>query len=443
VFVSSSQGDDATADGTKKKPYKTLAAGIGAAAKASKPVYACAETFSEALSVNDGVGLYGGLDCKGSWGYAGDVKSTLTTDADSVPLTLNKGANGAALFDFKVVAVDAVIAGGSSIAVIANQATAAFTRCDLVAENGAAGTPGVMSTDSVGPTIPTASEIRGNDGANACASMTKSFGGGSKDNALCPSANGGPFGGDGGFGAIMTAGDGLVSLATPQTALGGTGQTADPSWDCSMGAGHIGVKGLSGADGAKAKDLGTIDSSGYSGVAGGDADVGKPGQGGGGGGGAKGKTSCAGASGGGGGVGGCGGHGGTGGRAGGASIAVVSLGATLSFNDVTVALGTGGGGGDGGDGQPGGAGGAGGSGGLGNGTAVLACNGGGGGTGGTGGKGGGGRGGHAIGIAASGKTVPDTTGVTFSQQGKAGLGGKGGPAQDGDPGVRADVQMFP
>ena len=449
IFVSSSFGADGPNAGSKVKPYKTLAAAIAAAGPAKKPVYACAETFTETLTVAVGVGVYGGLDCTKKWSYAEGGKSTLTTDADAVPLTLSASANGASLFDFKVQAAGAMLAGGSSIAVIADQVTAAFTRCDFIAGNGKDGLAGVMSTVGVGPKSDSTDPlIRGNNGSDACASATMSFGGGARDNALCPFASGGPIGGSGGQGAVPNGGPGDIQpVATMQTALGGQGETS-AGWGCFGGSGLAdgGANGQAGPDGLGAAgltSLGTFGISGYVGVSGAPGDLGKPGQGGAGGGGAKGKAGCAGASGGGGGAGGCGGHGGTGGQAGGASIALVSLSATLAFDTVTSKLGTGGAGGDGGDSQDGGVGGFGGFGGKAASGTLKACYGGGGGQGGGGGKGGGGRGGHAIGMAATGSVALDTKGVKFSQKGTIGLGGKGGPSQDGDPGVLADVQVFP
>lgn len=447
VFVSSSLGADSASAGSKANPYKTLAAAIKAAGPAKKPVYACSETFTETLTVAVGVGLYGGINCTNKWSYAGDVKSTLTTDADAVPLTLSASANGASLFDFKVQAADAMLSGGSSIAVIADQVTAAFTRCDLIAGNGKDGLAGVTSTVGVGPNVSTDPQIRGNDGSDACTDANNVNGGLPKTNNLCMLPSN-PIGGLGGNGLVSNGTNGQAIVANTQTAVGGTGQAfADVTLNCMSGNGQTGAPGMLGNDGAGAigmSTIGQVGSSGYTGVPGKAGVDGNPGQGGGGGGGAKGKAGCAGASGGGGGTGGCGGHGGTGGMAGGASIALVSLGATLSFNTVTVALGAGGVGGDGGEPQGGGAGGFGGFGGLGMGPGLSpGCRGGDGGLGGDGGKGGGGRGGHAIGIAASGDMAPATKGVKFSQKGKSGLGGKGGPSQDGDPGVVADVQMSP
>jgi hypothetical protein len=395
------------------------------------------------------VAIYGGLDCKNGWAYDGTTKSKLTALSDDVPLTLTQAATSVQLVDFTVQAPNAMLDGGSSIAVIANQVMASFTRCDLNAGNGKKGLDGTTPTESVGPLHATDLPVLGNNGVKACVSTVQSFGGAAKDNLLCPVANGGPYGGSGGVGEEVTGDDGATSPPSAQTALGGKGQSvADPSWGCFAGSGL----GADGSNGQPAQDgigatgtagLGQLSVLGYAGVSGMDGLPGNPGQGGGGGGGAKGKAGCAGASGGGGGAGGCGGHGGPGGKAGGASIALMSVGSTLSFEYVTVLLGNGGVGGDGAYGQGGGVGGNGGSPGAASSGVLAACAGGAGGHGGSGGKGGGGRGGHAIGIAATGTEMPDTKGITFLKKGTPGPGGKGAFMNDGDPGVQANVQLFP
>jgi hypothetical protein len=446
LFVSASKGNDTTVGaGTKSKPYKTLTAAVAAAMKTRARIYACAETFTESVTVTVGLGIYGGLDCQQAWIYPAATRTTLTTGADAVPLTLTDKAMGVELFDFKVQAADALLAGGSSIAVIADQVTASFTRCDLAAGNGKDGAAGTTSPGTW--PVSTSTEIRGNSGANACSDANKVSGALPKENALCMLAAN-PLGGAGGDGFPTFGTNGQAILANPQTAVGGTGQAAsDPTMNCVTGSGQPGAPGTPGGDGTGAIGVATIGQlgiSGYTGIAGKDGVDGKPGQGGGGGGGAKGKSGCAGASGGGGGAGGCGGQGGAGGKAGGASIALMSLGATLALDKVTIMLGAGGAGGDGGDAQSGGPGGIGGQPGAAMGTGTFAaCPGGIGGPGGDGGKGGGGRGGHAIGIAVSGGAAPDVKSVMFSQKGTPGLGGKGGPAQNGDPGVQASVQLFP
>lgn len=450
AFVSSSLGKDTNA-GTREAPFATLGAAL--AKLDGGRVYACAEalSFTEALTISATAELYGGLDCK-SWAYVGTKSKTrLTATADAVPLTLTADAK---IADFAILAADATIDGGSSITVIADHATARFSRCDLGAGAGKAGLTGTMAPDPLEPTLADDPQIRGNDGANACSDPTSSPGGVQKENDLCPSANGVPVGGQGGNGHPATGSNGDSSPPTAETALGGVGQPGINSpnlWSCQTSAGNGGKNGADGVSGEGARSvasIGTLDKSGYNGVAGWPGLAAKPGQGGGGGGGARGKSMCAGASGGGGGAGGCGGLGGNGGRAGGASIALLSLGATLSFDKVKITTGSGGQGGDGGSGRGGGVGGNGGNGGIGDSGApptTAACNGGKGGQGGTGGKGGGGRGGHTIGIASSGAVVPSTKGITFSTKGTPGKGGAGeiDGMHDGDPGVQAEVQVFP
>jgi hypothetical protein len=447
VFVSTA-GDDGN-PGTKDKPLKTLTAAVAKGAT----IYACAGAtpFKEALVVDKAVTLFGALDC-GTWLYDAATKTQLTAGNDEIPLKLTSSASGSDVYDFAITADDAMADGGSSIAVIADGVTASFTRTDITAGNGKDGLPGTTPADPVGPTDPNDASIKGNDGKVACMDPAQQFGGAAKENMLCPAASGGPIGGKGGAADTLSGSNGDVNPATAETALGGQGQpAADPTWSCTVGQGAIGAKGGTGdaGIGAQSTEIGTIDKDGYAGVNGGAGGAGKPGQGGGGGGGAKGKTMCAGASGGGGGAGGCGGHGGTGGKAGGASIGIVSLGATLSFEAVTIALGAGGKGGDGGDGQGGGTGGNGGNGGNGSANGLSdACNGGKGGQGGQGGKGGGGRGGHAIGIAYTGTTAPATKGgVTFAPAGTPGDGGSGDTTNsnmgNGASGVAEDVQVFP
>jgi hypothetical protein len=446
VFVSSTTGSDTAGKGTQAAPYATITAALAKGSSAT--IYACAGTkaYAEALAVDTKVTLFGALDC-GTWAYDAAKKTQLTAPADMVPLTLSSSASGTEVDDFAITAVDATVASGSSIAVIANSVMASFERTDITASNGMAGIAGTTPTTTVGPTDPTDTSIAGTVGTPACMSTSQQFGGAPVTNPLCAST-----GGAGGEGFVGSGGDGQASPATPQTALGGQGQPSSDmgTWSCIVGAGTIGGNGGTGmpGTGATSSDLGTLGSTAlyYTGVAGQPGGSGMPAQGGGGGGGAKGQTMCAGASGGSGGAGGCGGNGGGGGQPGGASLGVVSLGATLAFDTVTITVGTGGTGGDGAAGEGGGIGGKGGSGGIGapNPTSTLAaCDGGNGGQGGKGGQGGGGRGGHAIGIAYTGTTAPSTKGVTFSNQGTPGMGGTGGNSTgNGAAGVAANTQGF-
>lgn len=442
MFVSASLGDDANG-GTQDKPLKTLSKALELAGKANKPLYACAETFEEAVTAPAGMMLYGGLDCAEGWRYVGDAtKTTIAATADAIGLRFAGGGDTTHIEDAVVKAADATIEGGSSIAALAEAgASVELVRCELVAGNGRDGAKGETPTESVGPNDPNDPAIRGVNGAAACTGdvLSGNPGGGGTTNVLCSAS----VGGNGGAGTETNGQDGTDGQ--PAGALGqhGTGQPAMGAWNCGSGGGQVGDNGLDGMPGAGAPEamVGVLSIAGFTGAAGETGKDGAPGQGGGGGGGAKGKVGCNGASGGGGGAGGCGGKGGLGGQAGGASIALVSLGSTLSFTDTKLTAGNGGNGGEGGDGQAGGTGGNGGNGGLGMGTS-NACAGGQAGQGGFGGKGGGGRGGHSIGIAYQGEE-PSSKGVTITTA-APGTGGAGADAAgQGADGVKAGTQALP
>jgi hypothetical protein len=269
VFVSPT-GSDANGKGTQAEPYQTI---THALTKGST-IYACAGTvaYSEPVVVDKPVALFGALDCTSStWAYDAANKTQLTAPSDAVPLTLSSAAGGTEVSDFSITAADATKDGHSSIGVIADGITASFARTDITAGNGAAGTNGTTPTASVGPSDPTDPMIAGKEGSNACMDPSQQFGGASVTNPMCNS-----IGGRGGIGAVSNGSNGDVSPATPQTALGGTGQpNTDPgnTWSCMPGSG-LGGFGLTGAEGdagagAKLTDLGTLDATaGYTGVAG-------------------------------------------------------------------------------------------------------------------------------------------------------------------------------
>ncbi|WP_438033119.1 PGRS family protein [Sorangium sp. So ce204] len=449
VFVSSSGSDENAA--TKEAPVKTLAAALALAEESEKRrVYVCAETFEEAVEVTQGVTIYGGLDCASGWGWAGAQRKTvLTAAAGEIPLVVRGGGAEATVRveDVHVQARgigpdDVTLAGASSIAAVAEEVNVELARCVLEAGDAAAGAEGAAyETSAMGG-------AEGNGGNVACSEALVVPGGEVKNDCGTPEdESDDSLSGAGGIGQVGTGGAGSKGL--PEiSANGGEGEGAKV---CTEGT--AGDDGTDGMPGAGASGLGEISASGYVGAAGGDGVKGTTAQGGGGGGGAKGgvgggkctdEASAGGASGGSGGAGGCGGAGGRGGGAGGSSIALISLNATVNFEDVTLKTGRGGAGGKGGAGQEGGAGGAGGPGGTKpEGATALhdACAGGPGGKGGPGGQGGGGRGGHAIGIAYKG-TAPPVQGAAV-ELGEAGPGGVGANAEgEGAAGVKAEVQAF-
>jgi hypothetical protein len=458
IFVSASRGNDALG-GTKSAPVQTLEKAIEMAK--GRPVYACAETFPEAVSMPAGTRLYGGLDCADGWKYVGTTtKTTIGPAANSIPLRVHGEGQTTRIEDVRATATEPTWPGSSSIAVwVAAGTTAEFMRCEFVAGNGAAGADGEsLPPDSALDGAP------GNVGADACSGSV--FNGNPGAMSAVKTCEGGEMsiGGKGGDGGkivgpplkALAGGDGEAGQPAGKYGAGGTGEPdiSSLSWCPATGSGQLGDDGAPGEPGAGATGLGTLEPYGYVGTAGAAGATGKPGQGAGGGGGAKGGTSIcggfegAGASGGSGGSGGCGGKGGGGGNGGGASIALVSRAAQVLLTDCTLTAVNGGDGGTGGTPQHGGLGGLGGLGGTGaisGSGSSYACDGGRGGTGGRGGLGGGGSGGPSIGIAYTG-AAPEQRGTVMITTGIPGTGGPGGDfnvaGNAGANGIAAAVQKF-
>jgi hypothetical protein len=411
IFVSPS-GDDGN-QGTKEKPLKTLGAALGK----GMAIYACAGAtpFSEVVTVNKAVTLFGAMDCT-SWAYDATNKTQLTAAADAVPLTLTSAASGSELHDFAITAADATTAGASSIAIVDDGASVLLKGVSVTAGAGAAGATGMAQTQ-----VATPSMANGQPGADdAACSMAGVFGGAGGTDTCSGTDTSGGVGGDGlAAGAGGNGGDGFPMTA----ANGGTGETSAAS--CNPGT--KGSDGSAGTPGMGARGIGEVSATGYVGATGTLGAVGTPGQGGGGGGGA---LACdpadtppkfAGPSGGGGGAGGCPGGSGNPGQSGGSSIGILAIGATLALTTVSITTNDGGAGGAGGDGQRGASGGLPGAAG-----AASACGGGPGGQGGAGGPGGGGAGGHSVAVAVKGGALPSLSSTTIVP----GVGGAGGPGGD-------------
>ncbi|WP_437734958.1 hypothetical protein [Sorangium sp. So ce1335] len=432
VFASATA--EAGGDGTKAKPYASLGEAV---AKANgKRVLACAiEPFAESVTIEAGVEVIGGFDCKAEWAWSAEARSAIEGPAGAVALTMTEGASGAKVRSFAIRAASATEPGGSSIGVAVADVEVELAQVDVTAGDAMDGATGEAPTE-----VPLAGASGSTTTASAaCVGEAQVYGG---DPGVTMCEDGETRGGAGGVGGVPGADDGNGQIGAdgapvPEpnpdaSGLGGTGQT-DPDGDCKPGTiGKSGARGMAGAAGSDTR----LTLAGIEGGDGGDGTIGKRGQGGGGGGGAKAGQFCPrgpntvpglGASGGGGGAGGCGGKGGGGGKAGGSSLGIVSLGTKLVLKEVTVAVGKAGKGGDGAGGRGGAAGGSGGAGGaaspLGG---SIGCDGGRGGQGGMGGPGGGGRGGHAVGIAYAAAPTAAVELMEFTM-GTAGDGGSAGP----------------
>jgi hypothetical protein len=412
-----------TDDGSKTNPVKTLAHAIDLATTNGSRVYACGEEFDEAITLPAGTSLFGALDCAHGWAYAAASPTHLVAPADEVALTLAPGAAATTVDDVSIEAADATAAGGSSIAVFANAATAMFERCTLTAGIGATGAAGAAQQDVVTPTM-----ADGVNGGGGCISLSTVVGGDGGMNA-CGVIVAGGGGGNGTTSGGTPGGDGSpLNTGTPPK--DGKGGAAAGAGTCDIG--DSGSDGPDGAAGIGAASLGSLMTLGYSAPTATDgASPGTPGQGGGGGGGAGLCSASAGPSGGGGGAGGCGGAAGKAGTSGGSSIGLASLNAQISLNNSTITVAHAGDGGLGGGGQTGGIGGQPGA------ASGAACGGGKGGKGGNGGPGGGGAGGSSLGIAFHGGVAPTTTNtmIMADAPGTGALGGNANAAAKGADGL--------
>jgi hypothetical protein len=345
VFVSSSRGDDAAAEGSMAKPFKTLAAAMAHAEKVGKRVLACAETYPEVLRVRSGVSVYGYFACDGGAFRQDDARRARVEAPESPALVAEGVALPTRLEGLEVIAPDAAPEHPSSIGAFARGSKElTLARSRVVAQDGLPGVDGASPSDS--------SPAGGNglvghgsscDAAYACflrGSAGNPGGAGAPGVACGGGVTSGP-GGNGGEGATQNG----AKFAPSTGGGGGTPETA-PGGAVDIHFGNPGVRGGNGARGADGtngairftKD-GLIVSDGAPGGSG------APGQGGGGGGGVSriGDSDLVLApSGGGGGAGGCPGRAGTPGTTGGSSIGIYSVDSVITLEGVDVETGRGG-----------------------------------------------------------------------------------------------------
>ena len=100
IFVSSSSGT-AKGDGSRGKPFASLTSGIAAAKASGKRVYACAETYVETVTFENGVSVFGSFDCANGW-ISGAQRATVRAPASPATraheITLTTRVEGFELF---------------------------------------------------------------------------------------------------------------------------------------------------------------------------------------------------------------------------------------------------------------------------------------------------------------------------------------------------------
>jgi hypothetical protein len=453
IFVDGVHGSDAN-PGTMAQPKKTLGASITAAQAVSKDVYASAAVYNEAVTMMDGVGIYGAYSAAGGWSRdAGNI--TTIQSPNAVGVSAQNLTQATEIQLFTVISASATGTqptgdGLSSTGVLVVNSTGGFTvrGCSVTAGNGADGADGgdgvVGTNGGNGGGAGGASQANGGDGGVAGASACGSTGG-----AGAPGVNGpnvgltGSQGGPNGSGAAGGSGGsaGVCQMFSNSLPGGNAPPVSSVANPGSPGSGGF----------PSASNYGSLDNAGdYLPVTGGDGNGdGTAGAGGGGGGSGGGNniydsndtcvvcgTSFGSGGGGGGGGGGCGGAAAFGGRGGGGSFAVESVNSNVTLDRSPMATGNGGNGGHGGNGGLGGSGGAGGPGG--NGTSGNDCGvsaasgagaqGGAGARGGQGGGGAGGTGGPSVCIAFKGTEPANPGSLSTCAFGSPGNGGAGGNA---------------
>lgn len=408
VFVSASRGV-ADSDGAKNRPLKTLASAIALAKTRKQPVYACAETYNEALVLVDGVSLFGYFDCSGAeWTRVAahaTIASPTSPAVRAENLLLNARFEGfdVAAPDFAGNAEPSVPAKSSIGMLIKSSKNLGIANAIVRSGKAQGGADGVEPPSNVELN---GTDIAGNTAyrqAAGCVDLvvgycqnTKQYElgsrGGTSKCTVGPNGGPGGAGGDAAFyvGFTRKTGGaefhGLPLVANATTAAGGALRSGGAN-------GSAGANGVAGANGSWGFAVdGTFTPA--NGTAGGN---GQPGLGGGGGGGSDFWQVAGGATsppndgnqyhyagtGGGGGAGGCGGLAGTPGTGGGASVALLVIdSASITIEETRIESGAGGragkgalgtignqGGVGGGSGSPayewGGAGGSGGAGGAG------------------------------------------------------------------------------
>ncbi len=503
VFVSKKFGGALTTggNGTLNAPFASLQKGIAEAKRLNKRVYACAETYDEAITFENGVSVFGYFNCdKQTWTVIPPPASTdsgapstglrARIAAPTSPAARASGiANDTVIESVDIIAPDATTPSGSSIGLIASVSP----KLELshvkvhagIARKGDDGVAGVQIPDSPGTRngesgyspewchYPAGFCIPGNPcvddtcvlhhgnragGTNACTGGQPAGPGGrggsgghwvKNANAVC------------GFGYVDTIiGHVAAGGAQPATAMTNTGGNfGEPYVNPTSGScaplatsGVAGGNGSSGTDGASAPS-GTITLTGYDPGNGTPGTSGAPGQGGGGAGGSvpldythpyyTNGQDYWGASGGAGGAGGCAGVAGTAGKGGGASIALVLYDAPITLRTCTIEASNGGAGGAGALGSdptpPGEAG-------THAGISAEGFVGGRGGEGGRSGVSGSGAGGHSIGLAVHGAqptlvSTPDAT-IGAAGGGVAAVAGSGKTVPASGPGIAATVHTF-
>lgn len=352
VFVSTTGSVDA--EGTRGRPVSTIAKGIAMAKATGKRVYVCAGTYREAIVVEDGIPMVGGLDCSTPEWAIGNGRSRV--ESPTIPaLSATKITAPTRIERFDVIAPDAVEPSASSIGFVALDAPAlTIAKSRIEAGNAMKGTDGAAAIQ-----LTQGGNVDGGNGmpstsycvpGGLCGQVKVPRPGAAGGTSRCLGAPGhdGAPGGAGGSGGLWIYSE--VNFTYAWRIYGDVNANAPKGGAAGSGA------PTNGTDGASASTWGSFGLDGFVPASGTKGTDGAPGRGGAGGGG-QGPTSPPGAgnenlvyhgiAGAGGGAGGCPGLAGEPGTGGGASIGARLTKSPVTFEEVEIVAKNGGDGGAG------------------------------------------------------------------------------------------------
>lgn len=143
VFVGR-HGKD-TNQGTRREPVRTLATAIRFAMLTRRRVYVCAETFDEALLIEDGVSMFGYFDCQSDWAVS-SRRARVAPRMHEVAARTRGIVRPTRIESFEIVSPDAA-PSRSSMGLVAERALAlSFHRTLIRAGRGGDGENGIEPT---------------------------------------------------------------------------------------------------------------------------------------------------------------------------------------------------------------------------------------------------------------------------------------------------------
>ncbi len=339
------------ADGSRDRPYNTIAIGMAKGKEKSKRVYVCQGTFKESINLLNQILMVGGFECTDGVWKKGAAGAMTRVESPTIPALRAEALPGPTrIQSFEIVAPDGTDAVPTSIGLVAKTSPSlTIANSKITAGRGKDGAPGVEGIQLTQP------NAKGQDGLAErllTIELPDTFRPGAAGGVgTCIGAAGfdGENGGQGGRSATMDS----TNILTWVVHTSGSG-AATVLYNSGPGESRLGTDGENGSNGQSANP-GTLTPDGFVPGDGTPGTNGKPGKGGKGGNGGSSMVSSPTAnfqhaytgSGPGGGAGGCPGLAGTPGKGGGASIGALLVSSPVTFDASTVTAGDGGNGGKG------------------------------------------------------------------------------------------------